>query len=130
MKKVKNGAEMRQELLKFKAENEKLFIDTLRKTAFYFHSELMIYTPKDTGFASQHWSIARKKNENIEMTIETLQGLKIGENIYLFNNVPYIKKLNEGWSLQRPKGFLHLAENRAIVFLRSLLVKYNKMRFE
>lgn len=131
MKKVKTANEMQQALNDF-AKNavEKEFINIVRKTGFYIHAQMFIYTPKDTGFASQHWSISKKENENITVTIDQLQNLKIGENVYIFSNVPYIKRLDEGHSLQRPSGFTHLVLRNAKSFIENEIQKQNNKKYE
>lgn len=131
MKTVKSANEMQNALNEFaKKVVQEEFFKMIRKTGFYIHAQMFIYTPKDTGFASQHWSISRKENENIETTIDQLQNLKYGENVYIFSNVPYIKKLNEGWSIQRPVGFVHLVLNNAKRFIEAETQKLNNKKYE
>lgn len=124
--KVKNASEMQAILKKFQKETIEDYLRVFKKAGFKMHSELAILTPKDTGHASQHWSISTKTNENESVTIDSLNDLKLGDKIFCFNNVPYIKKLDEGWSLQRPSGFTHLAYQSIKNFLEAELKKLNK----
>jgi hypothetical protein len=108
MKKVKNSKEMHQALHKFAEFTAEEFSKVVKQCGFELYSQMSILTPKDTGWASQHWSISLVTNEEEAITIATLLDFKIGDTIHVFNNVPYIKRLDEGWSSQRPIGFSHL----------------------
>lgn len=79
-------------------------------------------TPIDTGWASSNWSlsldtpreepIGSKENIISEDTgiAEVLQfDINNNQSIWLTNNVPYIARLNNGWSQQSPSGFVDAA---------------------
>lgn len=42
-----------------------------------------------------------------------LKGNKTGQDVYITNNLPYIQRLNEGWSKQAPGGFVEAAQTEA-----------------
>ena len=82
-------------------------------------------TPIDTGWASNNWwfsegSPANSSDQtsgNIETAMQridqdtiTISGIKIrGQTLHITNNVPYIARLNNGWSQQTPAGFVDRA---------------------
>jgi hypothetical protein len=47
--------------------------------------------------------------EAIARAQATLAHRRPEQNIFISNNVPYIKRLNEGWSAQAPAGFVEQA---------------------
>lgn len=53
----------------------------------------------------------RQSNDEAE---SIMNSFNLGDTIYLANNVPYIRRLNEGWSKQAPTGFIDdiVAEGR------------------
>lgn len=81
-------------------------------------------TPKDTGYARSNWVVSIGQpietvvgsKESIDdsrfnSSVFALQqfGLLFTNVIYICNNVPYIGKLNDGWSSQAPAGFIEAA---------------------
>lgn len=84
-----------------------------------------IGTPIDTGWATNNWWFSEngpadssdKSMGNIDgawnrvMTdTDTIMALKInGQKLHITNNVPYISRLNNGWSKQTPSGFVDRA---------------------
>jgi hypothetical protein len=108
MKRVKTTAQMVAALKDFAKEVNIELGAIIKAGAFDLHNQMMILTPKDTGWASQHWSISLTTNDAESPTIDILTSFKIGDTIHIFSNVPYIKKLDEGWSTQRPSGFTYL----------------------
>lgn len=108
MKRVKTTSQMVAALKDFAKEVNMDFASIIRASSFELHNQMMTLTPKKSGWASQHWSISLIPNDNVPVTIDLLTSFKIGDTIHIFNNVPYIKRLDEGWSTQRPSGFTHL----------------------
>lgn len=99
-----------ESLERFKNVITQQFNKVVKAVAFSMHTDLKsTLTPKKSGWARSHWSIATKIGNQIEPIIQTLDDFGPGGYIYLYNNVPYIKRLDNGWSIQRPKGFSHLA---------------------
>ena len=94
-------------------------------------------TPVDTGWARANWiprigapfsgtdgtraqaeagSVSRAQQE---AGIAAMLRYKITPTgkVFITNNVPYIGKLNDGWSKQAPKGFVQAAIKQAVVGL-------------
>lgn len=105
----------------------------------HFVAEVARNTPVDTGKAKSNWVVSlgsafggiraafspflsRYKGGAGGSTAETrnqagvtwsaasvLAGNKDGQDVYITNNLPYIQRLNEGWSKQAPAGFVEAA---------------------
>lgn len=99
---------------------------------------IVISTPVDTGRARANWSISIDE-PNSATTDETDWGLNLFEeakkienlvendrNIYLSNNLPYINRLNDGWSAQAPKEFVEIATLQAVKNLPKILRSYRR----
>lgn len=90
-----------------------------RKIALDVQADLVASTPVDTGRARSNWlpSINRIRTDTTESTGGSISinfsGYNLGDKIYLTNNLPYIKRLNEGSSKQAPAGFVDDAILRA-----------------
>lgn len=79
----------------------------VRKTAFDIDNDLVQQTPVDTGRARSNWlpSLNLPRNDTVEANAKppiepVLSGYKIGDTIFIANNLPYIERLNNGWSKQ------------------------------
>lgn len=108
-----------------------------RKTALAVDAAVVIATPVDEGRARSNWQVnldgpadgtvdayspgeegstgganTRAAIEQGKSTISTYQGGRAGAAIHITNNLPYIKRLNDGWSGQAPAGFV---ENAVLV---------------
>ncbi len=99
-----------------------------RKMVINIHRELMKETPVDTGWAMNNWwpsvSLPVTKTagdpDNVS-SAEIMGGLadiltwrfKQGP-AWIANNVPYIKKLNEGHSTKAPAGFVESVIQREV----------------
>lgn len=99
-------------------EKEKLVI---RKIAIECFRRIILGTPVDTGRARGNWqcttgSIAGGTVENIDTTgsatiaamISEVSGWTPKDDLpaFITNNLPYIQRLNEGWSKQAPAHFV------------------------
>lgn len=115
---------------------EKAASDLAVGTALTIVGDLAIKTPVDTSKAISNWQVSlNKASENTIpphypgsdgstfriSSAETLSKAKIvlsnkkpGISIFITNNLPYIKRLNEGYSKQEPAGFVE----RAILLAR------------
>ena len=93
--------------------------------------ELVFRTPADTSKALSNWNVkvGSSSRDVIEAYIQgergstriasaeeaignanaSLKGRKLGQIIYITNNVDYIKDLNDGSSLQAPAGFVDIS---------------------
>jgi hypothetical protein len=106
--------------------------------ALNIHGGLVEDTPVDTGWAKSNWlpSIKKPKRElvgapnNINQIavitgIAEVTGWNIVDEqpIYISNNVPYMRRLNDGSSKQAPSGFI---ESR----IKQEVNKMNKRRIK
>lgn len=98
---------------------------TARKSvglALELHAELTESTPIDTGWARSNWQmvvgapasgvVGSPENPGSPPMVTSY---KLGQGpINITNNVPYIQRLNDGWSQQAPAGYVEAAIDRAI----------------
>ena len=90
--------------------------------------ELHDATPRDTGHARSNWVgsvggpeggvVGSKQSVDNGRYLSSLATLGAWEpasspQVSITNNVPYIGRLNSGWSSQAPAGFIELAVARA-----------------
>lgn len=80
-------------------------------------------TPVDTGWARANWIVSVGRPEVLpvgsrkevsiaeqQASLAALLGYKrTAGAVFIVNNVPYIRKLNEGWSKQAPAAFIQAA---------------------
>lgn len=108
----------------------------LRKAALAIDNALVNTTPFDTGRARSNWlaNIDAPASGTVEPTdpgtataraAAEINKFKVGRNttIHLTNNLPYIVRLDQGWSEQRPAGFVKravLAGLRAVKSIKLL----------
>jgi len=100
---------------------EKNGVELVKKVALAVDQAVVLSTPVDTGRARSNWLVSVDNPE--ERTVETYgessaskaisQGSSeinsFGESnkaIYITNNLPYIQRLNDGYSAQAPAGFV------------------------
>lgn len=94
-------------------------------------------TPIDTGWASANWwpavgspatgnsgqaaegAVAGREAQRAAGVTQVLS-YQLGQgSIYITNNVPYIDRLNNGWSQQSPAGFVDKAVQVAVTNFRA-----------
>lgn len=104
-----------------------------KKVALAIDAELVITTPVDTGRARSNWTLtldmppppdetyeayspgkegstgAANAQASMEQARTALTDRRPGQEIHISNNLPYIGRLNEGWSAQAPAGFIERA---------------------
>lgn len=103
--------------------------DLTKKITGDMLTTVIVATPIDTSAARQNWRVGvglinTLVDENqtdgsgqgaINRGIATIQsGGGIGKVIYLSNSIRYIKKLNDGWSMQAPKNFVQISFNNVV----------------
>jgi hypothetical protein len=109
----------------------------IRKVALDLFSKVVLGTPVDTGRARGHWGVGvnsivygagidKAGSTTIGRITTTVQGARMGDTIYLANNLPYITKLEYGHSKQAPAGMVRInvdafqaAINRAVIEAKS-----------
>ena len=104
-----------------------------RKVAIAALSTVSSETPLDTGRARSNWlvGLGAPRREMIptfgkEVAASTalalgmavISGYRKEQAIYITNNLPYIRRLNDGWSAQAPSGYV---ETAVMVAVRTLV---------
>jgi hypothetical protein len=109
-------------------EAMKRVAQTIRAVAIVVDQKLVETTPVDTGRARANWQVSlneplssqvpwsdetRKESSFIpprsETALKAAAGFKIDDTIFITNNLPYIRRLNDGYSKQAPAGFVESA---------------------
>jgi hypothetical protein len=97
-------------------------VNAVKKVALAVNQAVILATPVDTGRARGNW-IARvdsPNREKFDSKLDKTGSNTINENaktiktapeksaltVYISNNLPYIQRLNEGYSAQAPSGFV------------------------
>ena len=108
----------------------------VRKVAIAVDGHLVLSTPVDTGRARSNWQV--EINAEAGGTVEPVSpqqamaqaAAKVatsrnGDEIHITNNLPYIGKLNDGWSAQAPASFVQIAVLEGVQVIKGtrLLVK-------
>lgn len=115
----------------------------VRKAALAADSAVVLATPVDTGRARSNWIVSL--GSPVGLTIPAYKAGKDGNSgganaqaaidqgaaeigryvngeIHITNNLPYIERLNEGWSAQAPAGFVQKAIQAAVAALDGVRV--------
>lgn len=99
------------------SKTERALDRTVRNVTLSLFGDIIKGTPRDTGRASGNWQtsvseaatgvLERDDDQNrTESTLELIQNTpeKAGGKTYMTNNLPYIRRLEEGWSDQSAPG--------------------------
>ncbi len=127
---------------------EKAASDLAVGTALTIVGDLAIKTPVDTSKAISNWQVDLDKEpgdtiqphypgsdgstfsasagETLAKAKVILKNKKAGNDIFITNNLPYIRRLNEGYSKQEPAGFVE----RAILLARKYRENYKGKFFK
>lgn len=92
----------------------------VRKVAFDVFTAIVKKTPVDTGLARNSWKMginnivpagigSKGRTDTTAAQLEKLARFKIGRDIIIINNVPYIVFLEDGSSKQAPVGMVRLS---------------------
>lgn len=101
------------------------------KTALTIVGDLVYHTPVDTSQALSNWDVTigapvsdphgpyfagkggstqrQSAAQALNVAKDTLKNKKPGETIFIANTLPYIRRLNDGYSQQVPAGFVERA---------------------
>ena len=86
---------------------------SIRAVALVVDRELVLRTPVDTGRARANWlpslnapSVSLVEPGQKPDIGATLSSYKIEDTVFISNNLPYIQRLNNGYSKQAPAGFV------------------------
>lgn len=96
-----------------------------RAVSFETLKQLMQATPVDTGRARGNWNLSRGSEDastdpgrRAPTALAQAQGrvgsvkMSKGDKVYLTNGLPYIGRLNDGYSRQAPAAFIQLVVQR------------------
>jgi len=114
----------------------------VRKVALAVDQTVVMATPVDTGRARSNWQVGLNHvpNTTREAYVEGTEGAtggansqaaikhaqeeiakyKQGQEINITNNLPYIGRLNDGYSAQAPAGFVQIAIRAGLRTIRSI----------
>lgn len=122
---------------------------TKRKAALAVDATVVLATPVDTGRARSNWqaslgapaagqreayaegtagsTAAANTTEALNQAKAVISGSVPEQAVHITNNLPYISRLNEGWSAQAPMAFVQKAVLVGLDAIRGtrLLVKSN-----
>lgn len=107
-----------------------------RRVALAADQAVVMGTPVDTGRARSNWiaqigsapdtvidayapgSLGDTEADNTQAALDqaeaVIRNYKGGEEIHITNNLPYIQRLNDGWSSQAPANFVEQAVLEAL----------------
>ena len=102
-----------------------------QELALAIDQELVLSTPVDTGRARSNWFLTldspttdvdvpysagtggstagANAQEAMAQARDAISDRREDQEVYISNNLPYIERLNEGWSAQAPAGFIERA---------------------
>lgn len=116
--------------LSIKKEMTSLLSEDVQEVAVNLMSVLTIKTPVDTGVARYNWqvSIGNTEDSTLEYSgapgsaggramsreMPTMLSINLGQIVWAQNNLPYIERLNNGWSEQAPVNFVEEAMRVAV----------------
>lgn len=72
-------------------------------------------TPVDTGQARNSWLIGQQNDGGIGASQLRINGQRIpdvGGSVLLYSNLPYIERLEDGYSQQAPSGMVKITVNQ------------------
>ena len=118
--------------------------DVGNQVALTIVGDLAYHTPVDTSKALSNWVVSvgtpstseikahsagkfgstqqQSAAETLAQAKQALANRKAGQTIYITNRLPYIKRLNEGYSKQQPAGFVERSILVGRIFMRTAKV--------
>jgi hypothetical protein len=110
--------------------------DIVRKYALIANQTVVMATPVDTGRARANWQVSigapvsgslasTEPQTTLNQNKSSIGAFRAssGQELYLQNNLPYIERLNQGWSAQAPAGFVEKALLAAARALKGKVLK-------
>jgi hypothetical protein len=105
----------------WQVKTERKLDEVPRKVVFEMFRRIVLKTPVDVGRARSNWQPSigspatgtidapdKSGNATIAKAKAILAVANAGDTIYLSNNLPYIRRLEEGYSQQAPAGMVAL----------------------
>lgn len=106
-------------------------VDLVKQVALVVDQTVVSSTPVDTGRAKTNWITALNAPSRQQINIpdpsggvainqctDTLRNVHSGDSVFISNNLPYIQRLNDGWSRQAPAGFVEQAVQAGVNAVR------------
>lgn len=122
------------DLRKFSDKTGARFSTLRRKLVLDLHADLVAATPVDTGHARANWQVSTGSpaegiitdtdhaepiqpggngtppgSTSTTIAASALKHANPAETMYITNNLPYIERLNDGYSDQAPSGMVEVA---------------------
>lgn len=113
----------------------------VRKVALLVDTGVVLGTPVDTGRARANWQVSvgrpaegvlpappspsvgqQAALKQAQTALASYAGGE-GVEIHITNNLPYIRRLNDGWSKQAPAGFVETAVAAGVAAVKAGLPK-------
>lgn len=124
----------------FSKKVKKSVIEARRETLTALTTEIVNHTPVDTGRARAHWhasigapdesiseAVDPSGGATIRRAAEVIKRLEIGERLFITNPLPYIHRLENGYSQQAPAGMVTLARAKfSVLFKRFVKIQLGK----
>jgi hypothetical protein len=114
------------DIRKFNEKTEKKVTKIFRGTALSLFGKIVVRTPVDTGRLRGNWQV--QLNSAPTGTLDTTKvqdpseakRAKLGDAIFIINNLPYAEVIEDGSSKQAPQGIVKVtvAEFKTIVALQ------------
>lgn len=118
----------KHDLSKFKKKTTRMTEQVFKGTVISLFGKIVARTPVDTGRLSNSWrpTVNRPSKSSQKASpdaiLKTVSNAKLGDSIYLVNNLPYAQKIeagspNAGSSKQAPAGMVRVtvAEYQKII---------------
>lgn len=128
---ARNLLDLAKDMEKVNAKVSQAASDHAVKIATTIVGDLVYHTPVDTSQALSNWDVTlgtradfkhgphfpgqagstqrQSAAETLRLAKQVLQNKKPGQSIFITNNQPYIRRLNDGTHSQQPGGFLERA---------------------
>jgi hypothetical protein len=111
----------------------------VRKVALELFTRIIYKTPVDTGRARANWQVSigtrpsgtveiddKSGNATVSQATAKSAGFKAGDTIYLANNLPYIRRLEDGYSQQAPAGMVTLTVQEFAAVVKAIGVEISR----
>ena len=113
----------KHDLSKFKKKTTRMTEQVFKGTVISLFGKIVARTPVDTGRLSNSWrpTVNRPSKSSQKASpaaiFKTVSNAKLGDSIYLVNNLPYAQKIEAGSSKQAPTGMVRVtvAEYQKII---------------
>ncbi|MFB1482269.1 HK97 gp10 family phage protein [Corallococcus sp. RDP092CA] len=120
-RRIRKGARFSKQVQAFVKASEARANEVVRKAALGILANVVTASPVDTGRFRGNWQVglgerpagtvdAEDKDGSGTVSREgaKLEGVKLGDTLYVTNNLPYGRRLEFGWSDQAPKGMVRV----------------------